>query len=362
MLSFGEIYQSLEQYEKDNYYVKDSELEMQRTYGSGWSLLGAEKDHKITSEDFKNLAAGKDLEGNILSPTFEQRHRQGYDFTWSPHKSITLWAFLSKENLQKVTESMIKASENLVRFIEKEGLIQYRETEDGKTISKHSDNAVVLINTHLSGRLDPQVHNHLVIFNITKTPNDEWKAINSDALYANKYAMEAYLENQLAYELNKQGIKTELVKEGNSKEYVTKICGIEEKHWEGIARTSKIVDEYLQEHEQELKAKYPNASESQLREYAYLAIRESKHAKTVDDLFQQVKDALIKNGFSPEQIMDVVKQNSKTQIEQMGVSREQVEQAKNMALEQQKENQFLTQFGYTKESIKQMEEDQRKKK
>jgi hypothetical protein len=48
MLSFGQIYQSLEQYDRDNYYVKDSEVETRFQLGSGWKELNA-KDLELSS-------------------------------------------------------------------------------------------------------------------------------------------------------------------------------------------------------------------------------------------------------------------------------------------------------------------------
>lgn len=307
MLSFGQIYQSLEQYEKDNYYVSTNEVETRFQIGSGWQELGVKNGYEITSEDFKNFANGRDLQGNYLSKEFEQKdHRQGFDFVWSPHKSVTLYAFTSEENLQTVTNSMNEATKNLVNFLEKEGYIQYRETVNGETISKSSDNATVLVNTHLCGRLDPQIHNHISFFNFTRTENGDWKAINSDAIYSNKYMFEAYLENQLAYQLKQQGINTELVKEGNSKEYVTKIAGLNEEHWKGIARTSELIDKYLEQHKEELLQKYPNATESQLREYAYLEIRQSKQSKTIGELFKQVEDSLKEQGLTQQDIIKLV--------------------------------------------------------
>ncbi|GLI53977.1 MobF family relaxase [Thermodesulfovibrio yellowstonii] len=311
MLSFGQIYQSLEQYDRDNYYVRSSEVETRQLVGNGWKELGTGEDYKIDSEGFKNLASGKDLNGEYLSKEYlSKEHRQGYDFTWSVHKSVTLYAFTSEENLRQVTSAMNEATKNLISFLEREGYIQYRETRDGETVSKQSDNATILVNTHLCGRLDPQIHNHITIFNITKTESGDWKAINSDALYSNKYMIEAYLENQLVYQLRERGIQTEFAKEGNSKEYVTKISGLTEEHWRGIARTSELIDQYLSEHKEELLQKYPNASESQLKEYAYLEIRQSKQNKTVDELFQQVENALKEQGLTQQDIIKLVSEKS----------------------------------------------------
>jgi len=320
MLSFSGVYDSLEKYHKDNYYLnKQSDFQAKTitVTGSGWDRLGINKDeYNITEKDYQNLRDGKNINGEYLSETFGQKeHRQGYDITWTPHKSITFFAYQNKETLEKMTNIMNEISQKGVAFAEQQGYIQYRETKNGETTSKASDNATALVNTHLTGRADPNMHSHIVFFNFTQSQNGEWKALNSDALHDNKYTIEAYMENQLAWELRQQfGIQTEMVKEGNSQEYVTKISGIEKEHWEGIATMSKMIDEYLQSHRNEMMEKYPNATESQLREYAYLEIRPSKESKTLSELFEQVDKALAEKGLTRDDIARlVVSYNSQQQ-------------------------------------------------
>jgi len=315
MLSFGNIYDKMEKYHKDNYYLNKQSNFQAKTIivtGSGWDRLGVmdKNNYNISEKDYQNLRDGKGLNGEYLSETFGQKeHRQGYDMTWTPHKSITLFAYQNKETLEKMTNIMNEISQKGVAFAEQQGYIQYRETTNGETVSKVSDNATALVNTHLTGRADPNLHSHIVFFNFTQTQdkNSEWKALNSDALHENKYVLEAYMENQLAYEIRQQfGIQTEMVKEGNSQEYVTKISGIEKEHWEGIATMSKMIDEYLQNHREEMMQKYPNATESQLREYAYLEVRPSKESKTIDDMFSQVDKALAEKGLTRDDIAKLV--------------------------------------------------------
>jgi len=313
MLTFDNIYEKLERYEKDNYYLNrqaDFSVKTISVVGSGWDKLGIDKNsYEITEKDYQSLRDGKGLDGEFLSQNFEKEHRQGYDMTWTPHKSVTLFAYKDKETLEKMTNIMNEISQKAIEFSEKQGFIQYRETLNGETVSKASDNATALVNVHLTGRADPNLHSHLVFFNFTQTEKGDWKALNSDALHKNKYVIEAYMENQLAYEIRQQfGIQTEMVKEGESREYVTKISGIEKEHWEGIATMSKAIDEYLAQHREELLQKYPNASESQLREYAYLAIRPSKESKTLSELFNQVEKALSEKGLTREDIAKLVSQ------------------------------------------------------
>jgi len=312
MLSFSGVYDSLQKYEKDNYYLNkqaDFQAKTITVTGSGWDKLGVDKNsYEVSEKDYQNLLNGKNLNGEYLSESFETKeHRQGYDMTWTPSKSITLFAYRDKETLERVTNIMNEISQKGVAFAEQQGYIQYRETINGETVSKSADNATALVNIHLTGRADPNLHSHIVFFNFTQDKNGEWKALNSDSLHDNKYTIEAYMENQLAYELQRQfGIQTEMVKEGNSKEYITKISGIEKEHWEGIATMSKAIDEYIQNHREELKEKYPNATESQLREYAYLEIRPSKESKTLSELFSQVDKALAEKGLTRDDIARLV--------------------------------------------------------
>ncbi len=73
MVSGGELYESLQKYEQDNYYLKDEQgnrLEPEKI-GAGWERLGAQ-DLKITEEVYKDLKDGKDPK------THEQLVRAGF--------------------------------------------------------------------------------------------------------------------------------------------------------------------------------------------------------------------------------------------------------------------------------------------
>jgi len=306
MISTGGIYRSLEKYEADNYYLnKDPELNMQTTAlaGNGWDRLNITKNYELSGKDFSNLTKGKDLNGNYLSDEFKKSHRGGFDLTWSPDKSLTAYAFKDKETLEKVSNILLDISKDAVKFAEENGFIQYRETIDKETISKTSDNAAALINLHLAGRQDPQMHTHIAFMNFTQTANNEFKALNSDALFMNKFAIQAFMENELSYRLqNELKIKTEFERTGKGQEYGTKIAGLGKDVWDGIAQTSKKIDNYLESHKDELMKKYPSASESKLREYAYLAVRNSKESKTLSELFNKTDKGLAEKNLTRSDI------------------------------------------------------------
>jgi conjugative relaxase-like TrwC/TraI family protein len=306
MISTGGIYRSLEKYEADNYYLnKDPELNMQTAVlaGNGWDKLNVDKNYELKNTDFSNLTKGKDLNGNYLSDEFKKSHRGGFDLTWSTDKSITAYAFKDKETLEKVSNIMLDIAKDAAKFAEQNGFIQYRETVNGETISKTSDNATALINLHLAGRQDPQMHVHMAFMNFTQTANNEFKALNSDALFMNKLTIQSFMENELSHRLQSElGIKTEFEKTGRGQEYGTKVARLDKNVWEGIAQTSKKIDNYLESHKDELKQKYPQANETKLREYAYLAVRNSKESKTLSELFDKVDKGLAEKGLTRNDI------------------------------------------------------------
>jgi len=319
MMTVGRVYSSLEKYKQDNYYLdrdKSLNVDTVQMAGSGWQYANIDINNKLdsngelTNRDFTNLSKGKDLEGNLLSKSFAGKHRGGYDMVWAPDKSVTMLAFQSKENLEKVSNIMMEVAKDTVAFAEKQGFIQYRQNIDGEVVSKTADNATALINLHLTGRQDPQIHAHMAFFNFARDDDGKYRALNSDSLFMNRFTMEAYAENNLAHRIQKEfSQQIDFVKTGNSREYTTKVKGLDETVWGGIARTGKAIDEYYDKHKDKLTAKYPEASEAQIKEKVYLKIRNSKQSKTLDEVFKQVDEGLSEAGLTRDDVADILAKN-----------------------------------------------------
>jgi conjugative transfer relaxase protein TraI len=115
---------------------------------------------------------GKEVNGNHV-------HRPGHDLTFSAPKSVSILALIGGD------KEMVEAHNHAVRvaagYVEK--LISARDTKDGVTSIIHTGKMVAAVFTHDTSRnLDPQLHSHLVVANLTEQ-NGKWKALATDYIH-----------------------------------------------------------------------------------------------------------------------------------------------------------------------------------
>jgi len=115
---------------------------------------------------------GKEINGNHV-------HRPGHDLTFSAPKSVSILALIGED------KEMLEAHNHAVRvaagYIEK--LISARDTKDGITSIVHTGKMVAAAFTHDTSRnLDPQLHTHLLVANMTELYGN-WKALATDYIH-----------------------------------------------------------------------------------------------------------------------------------------------------------------------------------
>src|SRR5208283_599328 len=119
MVTIGDLYESLKQYEKDNYYLRDEQGKQHEPdkIGSGWERLNAQ-DIKIKEEVYRSLKAGKDpaTGEQLVHAGVNGDRRSGYNFTFSPDKSWTAYAHSSPEAVTLVTEIQDKAVNGVMQY------------------------------------------------------------------------------------------------------------------------------------------------------------------------------------------------------------------------------------------------------
>jgi len=90
-------------------------------------------------------------------------------------------------------------------WIEK-NLAETRITKDGKTEAVKTGNLVYALFQHDTSRaLDPQLHIHAILANLTKGPDGEWHALHADKIWANNTVIGAIYHAYLRNELEKLG-------------------------------------------------------------------------------------------------------------------------------------------------------------
>lgn len=199
---------------QDNYYVLGSMDE--RWVGQGAEALGL--SGKVDVKDFVAVLEGKLPDGSDLTRMVggENKHRPGYDLTFSAPKSISILAMLGGD--KRLIAAHNHAVEVAVREVEK--LASTRVMEGGVSETKLTGNLVVALFNHDTSRdLDPQLHTHAVVANVTQH-DGKWQTLSSDtvgktgfieSVYANQVAFGQIYRHILRQEVEAMGYKTKTV-------------------------------------------------------------------------------------------------------------------------------------------------------
>lgn len=204
---------------KDNYYLKDKESLKD---SSKWMGKGAEKLHLagiVEQEPFLKLLNGELPNGEVLGITKngERHHRVGTDVTLSAPKSVSILALALGD--EAVLGAHEKAVKNVLERIEKMAA-EARITMNRETAFQKTGNLVTASFLHTSSRaLDPNLHTHLVILNMTERLDGMWRALSSrekkdienlehgfrEILYQNQHYFGLIYTSTLAKEIKKLG-------------------------------------------------------------------------------------------------------------------------------------------------------------
>lgn len=115
---------------------------------------------------------GKEINGNHV-------HRPGHDLTFSAPKSVSILALIGGD--KRMVDAHNQAVQIAAGYVEK--LISARETKNGITSIVHTGKMVAAAFTHDTSRnLDPQLHTHLIIGNMTEL-GGKWKALATDYIH-----------------------------------------------------------------------------------------------------------------------------------------------------------------------------------
>lgn len=161
----------------DNYYFLGN---LQSVWlGEGAKALGLEGDVRGD-----NLTAvlhgfldngerlGREIDGNHV-------HRPGHDLTFSAPKSVSLLALVGGD--KAMLDAHNQAVQIAAGYVEK--LISARDTKDGVTSIVPTGKMVAAAFTHDTSRnLDPQLHTHLIVANMTES-GGKWKALATDYIH-----------------------------------------------------------------------------------------------------------------------------------------------------------------------------------
>ena len=117
-------------------------------------------------------------------PSKEGRPVAGFDLTFSPAKGISVaWALADPETKQIIFECHREAIEIVLAFAEAE--VFHSRSGAGGIVEEDVEGIIAAAFTHFDSRTgDPQLHDHVVIFNRALSVSDgKWRTLDSRQLY-----------------------------------------------------------------------------------------------------------------------------------------------------------------------------------
>ena len=222
---------------EQNYYSESRRVagEWHGRLAAEWGLTGtvsseqfyrlAEGQHPVTGQQLVQHRAASEYQDQHGRTITSAEHRAGWDATFSAPKSVSITALVGADEKVREAhrESVQVALNELERYIQARiGGNHPAETTGAMVAAKFEHESARPVN----GYSAPQLHTHVVIFNVTETANRESHALQPHELYRSQsYATAIYRAElasrlkQLGYEIEK-GRKGEFEIKGYTPEYL----------------------------------------------------------------------------------------------------------------------------------------------
>lgn len=186
---------------QDNYYLENGEAFTQ-FYGRGAEQLGL-TNQSVRNENITALLKGQLPDGKQVG--IIDKHRPGWDATFSAPKSVSIQSLVAGD--QRILAAHDQAVKTALDHYETR--LTTRQRINGK-IEKHLTNSLVAATfQHQTSRnLDPQVHTHAVVMNITQGQNGDWRSVSSESLYRMQHELDQVYKIELEARLNDLGYLT----------------------------------------------------------------------------------------------------------------------------------------------------------
>src|SRR5215207_6393262 len=187
----------------DDYYSGEGEAPGRWT-GSGASDLGLEGT--VERDQLHAVLAGRDPRtGAALLRLLRRDRVPGFDVTFSAPKSVSvLWATADEQTARLIRDAHDRSVSAALGFLEREAAFT-RIGTDGHTAARGSGFIAAAFRHRMSRAGDPQLHSHVLVANLIKTPDGKWRTLDGLRLYRRAktagYLYQAHLRAELSREL-----------------------------------------------------------------------------------------------------------------------------------------------------------------
>ena len=210
---------------RDNYYTQGNQIlgEWHGRLAEQWGLKGevreehfhrlSEGQHPITGEQLVRHKAAREYVNERGEKVKAMEHRAGWDATFSAPKSVSLTALVGGDERVRGAhqESVAIALDELERYVQARigGNLPAETTAKWIAAKFEHDSA-----RPVDGYAAPQLHAHVVFFNLTETEDGETYALQPRELYKTQQYATAVYRSELAVRLKALGYEIERGKSG----------------------------------------------------------------------------------------------------------------------------------------------------
>src|SRR5580698_3523926 len=209
----------------------------------------------VSAEDFAKLSQGQhpqtgeqlvrqrssyeyqDADGKTIK-TME--HRTGWDATFSAPKSVSLTALVGGDERVREAhrESVRVAVDQLERYTQARIGGNHPPETTGKFVAAKFEHDTA---RPVDGYVAPQLHTHVVVFNVTERDNGQPRAIQPQSLFASQQFATAVYQSELTYRLKDLGYEITTGRSG-----APEIKGYTQEYLDASSPRSQQIREYLE--------------------------------------------------------------------------------------------------------------------
>src|SRR5713226_5235672 len=238
---------------EENYYSEGDRIrgEWHGRLAQEWGLRGevneehfnrlANGQHPITAEQLVRHQTAREYLNERGETVSTMEHRAGWDATFSAPKSVSLTALVGGDEAvrQAHRDSVEVALNEMEKFVQaRMGGNRPAETT-GKWIATSFEHDSA---RPVNGYAAPQLHTHVVLFNLTETKTGEARALQPHELYRSQQYATAIYRSELALRLKDRGYEIERGKSGQPE-----ISGYTREYLDASSPRSQQIQAYLEQ-------------------------------------------------------------------------------------------------------------------
>ncbi|WP_335903141.1 MobF family relaxase [Shewanella algae] len=263
-------------FEHDDYYVDG--LSPSAWVGSGaeaLSLVG-----EVERETFKSLLDGRLPDGQQVG-TFrdgEWKHQPGTDLTFSAPKSVSILAEVAGD--KRLLEAHDRAVQAVLQYIESEYIVTRNRSRTQDTVEYEKTGSLVAATfKHTTSRaLDPQLHTHCVVMNLTQRNDGQWRSTENKPIFIDQKHLGLVYRQFLAQEVGSLGFRLE----HQGKDGTWEIAGVSKDTVRELSKRSEAIRDAL-----EARGKTRETATAGEKETATLDTRDRKVAAERGELLNR---------------------------------------------------------------------------